>query len=173
MAKGKGNNQSVESDTQMLRYLTPVLRGKHRDDTKLLPKTWNRNQAKEFDQKETTRLFGAAKGTIKQKHPISQAVVLYCQHKCPDLKGGLEIEKELARLFGYYEGKYIEELADVARAYRETEQSRVKPATIKNKLSYLRAACNYAHKFHKFEALPPIELLKVKNERQSLSIGVK
>ena len=58
-------------------------------------------------------------------------------------------------------------MADVARDYRETEQSRVKPATIKNKLSYLRAACNYAHKFHKFEAPPPIELPKVKNERQS------
>lgn len=138
--------------------------------TKLLPKTWNRHQAKEFDQKETARLFGTATGTIKQKHLISQAVVLYCQHKCPELKGGGEIEKELARLFGYYEGRYVEELADVARDYRETEQDRVKPATVKNKLSYLRAACNYAHKFHKFEAPPPVELPRVKNERQSFIV---
>ena len=93
MAKGKGNNQSIESDTQMLRYLTPVLRGKHRNDTKLLPKTWNRNQAKEFYQKETARLFGAATGTIKQKHLISQAVVLYCQYKCLTLKVELKLRK--------------------------------------------------------------------------------
>lgn len=143
-----------------------VINGNRVRVTKLLPAAWNRSQAKEFDQKETARLYGAATGTIKQRHFIGDAVVLYCKHVCPDLKGGIEIEKELARLYGYYDDKYIDELAEVARDYRETEQDRVKPATIRNKLSYLRAACNYAHKFHKFEAPPPIEMPKVKNERK-------
>lgn len=134
--------------------------------TKLLPKPWDRSQAQEFDQKETARLYGAATGTIKQRHLIGDAVVLYCQHKCPDLKVGIEIEKELARLFCYFDGRYIDELAEVARDYRESEQDKVKPGTIRNKLSYLRAACNYAHRYHKFEEPPLIELPRVKNERR-------
>lgn len=143
-----------------------VINGNRVRVTKLLPAAWDRSQAKEFDQKETARLYGVATGTIKQRHFIGDAVVLYCKYKCPELKVGLEIEKELARLFCYFDDRYIDELAEVSRDYWESEQDKVKPGTIRNKLSYLRAACNYAHRYHKFEVPPLIELPRVKNDRR-------
>ncbi|WAW10610.1 site-specific integrase [Oxalobacter vibrioformis] len=134
--------------------------------TKLLPKAWNRNQAQAFDQSETAKLFGAATGTIKQRSLIGDAVVAYCQHRCPSLKEGEEIEKELARLHGYYDGRFIDELPEVAREYIEAECDRVTPATLRNKLSYLRAACRYAQKYHGMDNVPDIDLPRVRNERK-------
>jgi integrase len=134
--------------------------------TKLLPETWNRNQAKAFDQSETARLFGTATGSIKQRFLIGEAVVAYCQHQLPKLKGGAEIEKELARIHGYYENRFIDELADVAREYVDAERDRVSAATMRNKLSYLRAACRYAKKFHRMGDVPDISLPVVRNERK-------
>ena len=97
---------------------------------------------------------------------IGDAVVAYCKHKCTELKGGDEIIKELARIHGYYEGRFIDELADVAREYVDAERERVSPATLRNKLSYLRAACNYAKKFHGMGDVPDISLPVVRNERK-------
>lgn len=134
--------------------------------TKLLPKAWTRAQAQAFDQAETARLYGSATGSVKKQNLIDDAIVVYCQYRCPNLKEGVEIEKELARMHGYYESRYISELAEVAREYEEAERDRLTPATIRNKLSYLRAACRYAHKYHGMDEVPDISLPPVRNERK-------
>lgn len=143
-----------------------VIDGQRIRVTKLLPKAWNRGQAKAFDQSETARLYGAATGAIKHRYFIGDAVVAYCQHKCPNLKTGEEIEKELARIHGHYDGRYIDELAAVARDYIEAESDRVLPGTIRNRLAYLRAACRYAKKYHGMGDVPDIALPPVRNERK-------
>jgi chromosome segregation protein len=56
-----------------------VINGQRIRVTKLLPKAWDRRQAKDFDQTETARLYGAATGSVEQRNLISDAVLLYCQ----------------------------------------------------------------------------------------------
>lgn len=134
--------------------------------SKLLPKTWTRTQAQAFDQTETARIYASATGAIKQQSLIDEAVVNYCRNRCPKLKEGIEIEKDLARMHGYYEGRYVSELADVTREFEEAERDRLSPARIRNLLSYLRSACKYSHKYHNTDEVPDILLPIVRNERK-------
>jgi site-specific recombinase XerD len=147
-----------------------VILGQRIRITKLLPKAWDRNQAKAFEQAETARLFGLANGTIKKRTPIQEAVDAYVEYQCPQLKNGDGVILELARLFGFYEGRYLDELSEVAREYSDVERERLKPASIKNKLSYLRAACRYAQKFHGIgdkDARYDVAMPAVKNARMT------
>lgn len=119
--------------------------------TKTLPKGWNRAKADAFDKAETDRLYQIATGGAKSRDLIEDAVAQYITHHCPGLDDGDGITKELARIHWAYEGKYIDELAEVGRIYSEKMREAdkpLKPATIRNRLSYLRAACRYAQKFH-------------------------
>lgn len=119
--------------------------------TKTLPKGWNRAKADAFDKAETDRLYQIATGGAKSRDLIEDAVAAYITHHCPGLDDGDGITKELARIHWAYEGKYIDELAEVGRIYSEKMREAdkpLKPATIRNRLSYLRAACRYAQKFH-------------------------
>lgn len=145
-----------------------VINGQRVRATKTLPEGWNRAKAEAFNKAETDRLYAIATGAIKERVTIETAVALYIKHQCPKLKNGNGVIKELARIHWAYDGKYLDELADVAREYTEAERERLSPASIKNKLSYLRAACRYAHKHHGLgdgEKLT-IAMPAVRNERQ-------
>jgi integrase len=84
--------------------------------------------------------------------------------------------KELARIHRVYKGRYLDELQEVARDYTEnavitdkTGNTRpLSPGSLKNKLSYLRAACRYAQKYHRIGkgVVFDIEMPAVNNERQ-------
>ncbi len=146
-----------------------VVNGERIRVSKLLPKAWNRDQAKAFDQTETARIYGVATGVIKARILIQTAVDLYVDYRCAELKNGDGVIKELARLFAYFDGRYLDELSDVAREYIDSERERLSPASIRNKLSYLRAACRYAQKEHGIGApgdVYEIPLPAVRNERQ-------
>lgn len=146
-----------------------VINGQRVRVSKLLPKAWNRDQAKAFDQAETARIFGVATGAIKARILIQTAVDLYVDYRCDELKNGDGATKELARLFPYYDGRFLDELADVAREYTDAERERLAPASIRNKLSYLRAACRYAQKEHGIgdkNDVHGVPLPVVKNGRQ-------
>lgn len=128
-----------------------VINGSRVRATKTLPEGWNRAKAEAFAKAETDRLYQVATGGVKQRHLIEDAVEQYIRHHCHELKDGDGITKELARIHWAYEGRYMDELSDVGRVYSEKmrEQKKPpKPATIRNKLAYLRAACRYAQKFH-------------------------
>lgn len=93
---------------------------------------------------------------------------LYIDERCPALKNGLDAAKELARFHHAYAGRTIEELPAVAREYAESEALRLKPATVRNRLAYLRAACRYAYRFHNMGESDPSERMTmptVRNER--------
>ena len=146
-----------------------VINGQRVRVSKLLPKAWNRDQAKAFEQTENGRIYAVATGVVKPRILIQTAVDLYVDYKCAELKNGDGAMKELARLYGYFDGRYLDELADVAREYIDAERDRLAPASIRNKLSYLRAACRYAQKEHGIGAPGDsyeMPLPAVKNERQ-------
>lgn len=101
---------------------------------------------------------------------IDEAVLLYLQHRAPDLKSFRNIERELNACADIYTGKPFSALPQIARDYSPaTESGRpLKPATVKNRLSYIRAACRYAWKMHgkgDHDPAERMEMPKVRNER--------
>jgi len=149
-----------------------VINGRRIRTEKTLPKGWNRAQAEKFNQEETARLYAIATGAVKEKVLIEEAVALYIKHQCPRLKTGDNVIKELALIYWVYEGKYLDELAEVARNFvanaLDVKGNPLSPASIRIRLSYIRAACRYAQKHHglghgeTFDIAMPT----VKNERQ-------
>jgi integrase len=133
---------------------------------RLLPKGWTRAQAQAYDQRETARLYELATGGERPEPLIEDAVLLYLEHHAPTLKNRHDIEGALAILLPHFAGKRLSALPDVARDY--AKDADVKPATVRNRLAYLRAACRWAWKHHGLGEHDPAErmvLPKVKNAR--------
>lgn len=137
--------------------------------SKLLPKGWNRAQAEKYDRWKSAALYAQASGLEQPSPLIDQAVALYLEHKVPDLRNGRKSGQELAQLITYFAGRTFDELASIAREYRKDRKD-LAPATVKNRLSYLRAACRYAWKKHNLgdRKAPPgldMEMPVVRNQR--------
>lgn len=146
-----------------------VVDGQRQRTTKLLPATWTRAQADAFAREHDGRLFALVSGSVAPRPLISQAVRLYLQERAPQLKNHAGLERELALCLGAYAGRHMDELATVAREYARQHVGTLKPATIRNRMAYLRAACRYAWKHHGLGQHDPAErmtLPPVRNERQ-------
>lgn len=144
-----------------------VINGRRTRANQLLPEGTTRAQALDFDRRETARLFQLATGGDKPEPLIADAVLLYLQQHAPSLKNKVDIIGALALLEPFYIGRRLSELPEVARAYMD--DASVKPATVRNRLAYLRAACRWAWKHHGMGEHDPAErmvLPKVKNARQ-------
>ena len=137
--------------------------------TKLLPAAWNKEQADRFDKVESARLFAEESGIQAPRHTIDKAVVLYGTERCPGLKNGQGVIDELQRFHTAYTGRTIDELATVAKEYAAFARNQgYAPATIRNRLAYLRAACRYGYRSHGMGERDPAERMEmptVKNER--------
>lgn len=136
--------------------------------TKLLPAAWTKEQADKFDKAESARLFAEEIGIQRPRFTIAQAVELYGDERCVKLKNGKAVIAELFRFQDAYIGRTIDELPDVAKEYAAKDADRLAPATIRNRLAYLRAACRYAYRFHGIGDRDPAERMQmpiVKNER--------
>lgn len=151
--------------------------GKRSRSTRLLPKGWSQTQADEFDRKEGARLYAVASGVRAPSALILKAVDLYLADKA-DQKGFKKACEHLAALAEYCLDRTLDELPDVAREVVQGESKRlvkrhgkmkpVAPATIRNRLAYLKAACRWAWKAHGIcEHDPTARMLlpQVKNER--------
>lgn len=161
---------SVHWDTRNKRWrftFTRVVTGRRVRASKLLPKGWSKAQADAFDQHEGGRLFALARGVEQSDPLISEAVMLYLRDKA-GLKSIHQATEHLARILWAYEGKHMSQLADVADAVtREGFATEKKPATIRNRLALLKAACRYAWKRHHLTATDPtgrMVLPTVRNE---------
>ena len=144
-----------------------VIKGVRHRATKLLPAAWGRAKAEAYDREETSRLYAIATGVDRPEPLIERAVELYLDHRVPRLRDGKGIAHELAFLAGYVEHRPMSQLSDVCREYTE-ENSDLAPATIRNRLAYLRAACRYAWRKHKLTPHDPtghMELPIVDNAR--------
>lgn len=139
--------------------------------TKLLPAAWGRTKAEKYDREETGRLYALATGVDHPEPSIGKAVELYLDHRLPKLRAKAHrpkrIAQELAHLAEYIEGRPMSHLSQVCREYAE-ENPDLAPATVRNRLAYLRAACRYAWHKHKLTAFDPtgqMELPIVNNAR--------
>lgn len=148
-----------------------VIDGHRHRATKLLPAAWGRAKAEAYDRTETARLYAIATGVERPEALISQAVELYLDRRLPLLRKKAHrpsrIAQELAHLAGYIEGRPMSHLAAICREYAD-ENPDLAPATVRNRLAYLRAACRYAwrkHKLTEFDPTGQMELPRVDNVR--------
>lgn len=137
--------------------------------TKLLPKSFSRAQAQTYDRKKSAELSTQVRGGERAAHTIQQAVKLYVEKRCAKLKSGDNTEDELRRVASAYDGKRLEQLPEACRAITEKgEAEGWSPATIRNRIRYLTAACRYAWKYHGLGEHDPAERVvvpEVNNER--------
>ncbi len=103
-------------------------------------------------------------------------MLLYLTDHAPSLKNRTDIEGALALLLPWYAGKPFTALADIAQTYAKEAVSEsggaLKPATVKNRLAYLRAACRWAWRnnrkdFGEHDPAERMVLPKVKNARHT------
>jgi integrase len=114
----------------------------------LLPAGWTRTQAEAFDRKESAALYALATGIAKPRHTIDAAVTRYARERLPALKHGANVGRELECMRDWWTARPIDDLHSVCAAYTADQTSALSPATIKNRIAYLRAACRWAWKRH-------------------------
>jgi len=135
----------------------------------LLPAGWTRTQADAFDRKESAALYALATGIAKPRHVIDEAVARYTRERIPQLKHGANVQRELEWVRDWFAGRAIDELPEVCAEYAEDQDGALAPATIRNRIAYLRAACRFAWKRHKLCEHDPgarVVVPEVNNDRQ-------
>jgi integrase len=144
------------------------IQGARHRTTKLLPRGWSQAQADAFDRTESGRLYAIAAG-IQQDDPlIETAVTLYLRDKT-HLKSYKATAEHLAAIYWAYEGKRMSTLKAVADDVRE-KSTGLKPATVKQRLAWLKAACRWAWKAHgltKHDPTGQMVMPTVRNERHT------
>lgn len=142
-----------------------TINGHRLQASRLLPAGWSRAQADAYDRQETANSYALASGIERAEPLIEDAVGLYLDHVVPHQKDGKKAAQTLAALYPYYQGRRLADLAAVGQEYRKAETT-LAPATIRNRLSYLRSACRYAYKEHQLgENMPHLVTPKVSNQR--------
>jgi len=144
--------------------------GRRRRATKLLPQAWTRKQAEAYAHEQDARLYAVATGAVRPQPLISEAVRMYLTEHAPSLKGAQYVERDLALCMDAYAGRYMNELAEVAREYAKKHATTLAPATIRVRMAYLRSACRWAWKHKSLGDHDPAErmtLPKVRNERHT------
>jgi len=145
-----------------------VIAGTRQRANRLLPAGWSKAQAQAFDRVETARLYALAAGVTRPTALIEDAVLLYLQQHAPALKNFTDLRGALALCQPWYAGQPMADLASVARRYATDMARALSPATVRNRLAYLRAACRWAWRTHGMGEHDPAErmlLPRVKNER--------
>lgn len=139
---------------------------------KRLPKTWNQAQADAFDRKESARLYAIATGTEGADFLIEDAVARYVEERIPQLKAGHGTAAELAAMYWAYAGRPLSALADVVKAFKlkatKEDGTPLAPATIRNRIRYLTAACRWGWREHgmgKTDPAAAVTVPEVSNER--------
>jgi integrase len=160
---------SIRWDTRNKRWryeFDRVIEGRRHRLSRLLPRGWSQAQADAYDRKEGGRLYAAAAG-LEQRDPlIDEAVVLYLRDKT-GLKSYKATAEHLGAIAWAYTGKPLSALPAVAREV--AERAEVAPATVRNRLAVLKAACRWAWKAHGLVREDPttrMQLPRVSNERQ-------
>lgn len=110
------------------------------------------------------KLYAVATGLSNKDSLIESAVQLYLEDKT-HLKSHKGATEHLAAIFHHYKGKPMSELPAIARAVCADPRA---PATNKNRLALLKAACRWAWKQHNLTESDPttrMQLPPVRNER--------
>lgn len=143
--------------------------GVRRRTRKLLPAGTTRAQAEAYDRAQSAALYAIATGAAKPRHRIDEAVRCYLRERAPSLKHGANVERELEQWRDWWSGRWIEQLPQVCAEYAADQAGALQPATIKNRIAYLRAACRWSWKRHGMADADPgarVVVPAVRNERQ-------
>lgn len=135
----------------------------------LLPAGFTRAQADAFDRKESAALYAIATGVAKPRRVVDEAVARYLKEVAPGLKHGKNVARELDTTRDWWTGRAIEDLPAIAAEYTEDQDGALAPATIKNRIAYLRAACRHGWKRHGMCEHDPgarVEVPTVRNARE-------
>lgn len=114
----------------------------------VLPAGFTRAQADAYDRAQSAALYAVASGVERPRWLIAEAVRRWGGERSRHLKHGANVVRELAWLADWYRGRAIDELPAVCREYATDQAGALAPATIKNRIAYLRAACRWAWKTH-------------------------
>lgn len=135
---------------------------------KLLPAGWTRAQAEAWDRAQGSALSAVAHGIARPRHTIDEAVTRYARERAPGLKSGANALREIENMRDWWAGRYIDELPRICQEYADDQRGALKPATIRNRIAYLRAACRHAWKRHGMADSDPgarVEAPAVRNAR--------
>lgn len=150
-----------------------IINGQRVRVRKRLPKPWDKAQADAYDRQESARLYAIASGVGGNHHTIEDAVAIYVKERIPALKHGIDCAHALNLMLPFYQGRPLDALADVCKAYQlravKEDGKKLAPATIKNRIRYLTAACRYAWKHYSLGGTDPaarVTVPTVRNERQ-------
>jgi integrase len=141
------------------------IQGKRHRISKLLPKGWTQAEADAFDRTEAARLYAVASGVRESDPLITEAVQLYLDDKT-ELKSYKQTVENIMAIAWAYVDRRMSELPSVADAVSRAEGW--SPATKRNRLAILKAACRHAWKRHGLTAQDPtgrMVLPEVRNER--------
>lgn len=145
-----------------------VIAGRRHRASRLLPAAWDRARAENYARQEEGHLYALAAGVERPRPLIAAAIALYLTHRVPQLRDRLNIARELNQVVPWLEGRSVEELGEVGRAY-VAENAGLAPGTLRNRLSYLRAAVRYAWRRHQLGGLDDpaarLEIPSVNNAR--------
>lgn len=144
------------------------IEGTRQRASKLLPKGWSQAQADAYDRQESARLYALGTGVQRADALIDTCVALYLTDKT-ELKSYKATAEHLAAVAWAYAGRPLKDLPDVAQDITTAERERgMSPATIRNRLACLKAACRWAWKRHGISESDPtarMQMPAVRNER--------
>lgn len=149
-----------------------VLEGRRHRVSRLLPRGWSQAQADAFDRRESARLYAVGAGIEPATALIDTAVAHYLRDKTA-LKSYQSVIENLAAIAWAYEGRPLSDLPAVAKLINDTREGVrdgviLSPATVRNRLALLKAACRWAWKKHGMGDSDPtarMQLPAVRNER--------
>jgi integrase len=139
---------------------------------KLLPAGWSRAQADAFDRAQGAALSAIARGITRPRHHIDEAVRRYKRERAPMLKHGTGALAEIEQMRDWWTGRYIDELHTVCDEYAADQLGALQPATIRNRIAYLRSACRYAWRKHGLAESDPGARVTVPHARNARDVTV-
>jgi integrase len=140
--------------------------GERKRASRLLPKGWSQAKADAFDGLETARLYAVATG-VEQTDPLIETAVEHYLRDKSSLKSHKAAQQHLAAIAWAYLGKPMSALPAVAREVVASAGA-LKPATVRQRLALLKAACRWGWKAHGLTPHDPtarMQLPAVRNER--------
>ena len=144
---------SIRWDTRNKRWryeFDRYIQGRRHRLSRLLPRGWSQAQADAYDRTEGARLYALASGIQRADPLIDEAVAHYLRDKKASLKSFKATAENLAALAWAYMGRPLSDLPAVARDVAQRtggvrQGVTLSPATIRNRLACLKAACKPPH----------------------------
>lgn len=139
--------------------------------SRVLPQAWSQAEADAYDRLESGRIYAVETGVERPDALIGDAVVLFlADKKRIGRKSIKQTTEHLAAIAWAYDGKHMSELTKVAAEIVDDgiEAGRA-PATVKQRLAWLKAACRWGWRKHGLTDNDPtgrMQLPEVSNERQ-------